>query len=84
MQIELKPNIAGILQAQVAAGDFQSVEDAVAAAVLGLSPDHDPSLDDLSWTKPYIDAGLASLARGEAIPHEQVWAELEARFSAKA
>lgn len=83
MQIELKPTIAGILQAQVAAGDFSSVEDAVAAAVLGLSPEHDRYLGDLSWTKPYIDAGLASLDRGEGIPHEQVWAEVEKQLRLK-
>jgi hypothetical protein len=80
MQIELKPTIAGIVQAQVAAGDFPSVEDAVAAAVLGLSADPDRSLSDLSWTKPYVDAGLASLERGEGVPHEQLWEQLDAQL----
>ena len=81
MHVELKPTIAAILLAQVAAGHFQSVEDAVSAAVLGIGPDHDGDLGDLSWAKPYVDEGLASLERGEGIPHEQVWAELNARFS---
>jgi hypothetical protein len=83
MLVELKPRIAAILQAQVAAGHFETIEDAVSAAVLGIGPDLDGDLGDLSWAKPYVDKGLASLARGEGIPHEQVWAELKARFAQK-
>lgn len=82
MHVELKPKIAAILQAQVAAGHFETIEDAVTAAVLGIGPDYDDT-GDLSWAKPYIDKGLASLARGETVPHEQVWAELKARFATK-
>ena len=83
MHVELKPGIAAILQAQVAAGHFKTIEDAVSAAVLGIGPDHDGDPGDLSWAKPYIDKGLASLERGEGIPHDQVWAELKARFAVK-
>jgi hypothetical protein len=83
MHVELKPKIAAILQAQVAAGHFDTIEDAVSAAVLGIGPDHDGDPGDLSWAKPYVDKGLASLARGEGVPHDQVWAELKARFAVK-
>ncbi len=64
----------------MADGHFDSVEDAVTAAVLGIGPDHDGDPGDLSWAKPYIDAGLSSLARGETVPHDQVWADLKVRF----
>ena len=83
MHVELKPKIAAILQAQVADGHFETIEDAVSAAVLGIGPDHDGDVGDLSWAKPYVDKGLASLARGEGVPHDQVWAELKARFAVK-
>ncbi len=80
MHVELKAKIAAILQAQVADGHFESVEDAVTAAVLGIGPDHDGDPGDLSWAKPHIDKGLASLARGEGVPHDQVWANIKVRF----
>ena len=80
MRVELKPKIAAILQTRVAAGYFESIEDAVTAAVLGIGPDHDGDAGDLAWAKPGVDKGLASLERGEGVPHAQVWAELKARF----
>jgi Arc/MetJ-type ribon-helix-helix transcriptional regulator len=66
------------LEAEVAAGRFASVEDAVRLAVAELMTPIDTS--DLSWAKPYIDEAYASLARGEGIPAEQVFAELDARL----
>lgn len=83
MHVELKPKIAAILQAQVAAGYFDTIEEAVSAAVLGIGPDHGGDLGDLSWAKPLIDKGLASLANGESMPHDQVWAEIKSRCAAK-
>ena len=83
MRVELKPLIVAILQAQVADGHFATIEEALTAAVLGIGPDDDVT-DDFTWAKPYIDKGLASLARGEDIPHDEVWADLEARFGSKA
>jgi hypothetical protein len=35
---------------------------------------------DLSWAKPYIDEARASLARGEGLPAEQVFAEIDERL----
>ena len=35
---------------------------------------------DLSWAKPHIDEAYASVARGEEIPAEQVFAEIDARL----
>ena len=35
---------------------------------------------DLSWAKPYIDEARASLARGEGIPADQVFVEIDARL----
>jgi len=82
MHVELKPKIAAILQAQVAAGHFETIEDAVTAAVLGIGPDLDGNVGDLSWAKPYIDKGLADLEAGRVIPAEAVHAELRRRFRA--
>ena len=65
------------LQALVAAGRFPTVEAAIGFAVDHFSP---PDLTDLSWAKPYIDEARASLERGEGIPAEQVFAEIDARL----
>ncbi len=80
MHVELKPKIAAILQAQVAAGHFDTIEDAVSAAVLGIGPDQNGDPGDLSWAKPYIDKGLADIEAGRVVPAETVHAELRRRF----
>jgi Arc/MetJ-type ribon-helix-helix transcriptional regulator len=66
------------LEAEVAAGRFVSVEEAVRLAVAELMLP--VGTTDLSWAKPYIDEAYASLARGEGIPAEQVFAEVDARL----
>jgi hypothetical protein len=34
-------------------------------------------LDDLSWAKPYLDEARASIARGESVPADEVFAETD-------
>ena len=52
------------LEAQVAAGHYDSVEQAVASIV---AEHMQLDTEDLSWAKPLVDEGLASLAQGEGI-----------------
>jgi hypothetical protein len=54
-----------------------SLEEAHRAAA-GLALPIDTS--DLSWAKPYLDEARASLARGEGIPADKVFAAIEARL----
>ena len=74
MTITLTPEQQKWLEAEVAAGHFASVEEAVQVAIAELMRP-----DDL-WAKPYIDVARASLARGEGIPAEQVFAEVDKRL----
>ena len=53
------------LEAQVAAGRFASLEEAVASAVARLQA-HD-TIDD-AWAKPLVDEALEALDRGEGTP----------------
>jgi len=78
MTITLTPKQQAWLEAEVAAGHFSSVEEAVQVAVAELMWPIDTS--DLSWAKPYIDEARASLARGEGVPAAQVFAEVDARL----
>lgn len=81
MNIRLKPDTEEWLKAQVAEGRFESVEEAVEALV---ADDRAQASDeDLSWAKPYIEEGLAALAKGDVIPAEQVHAELRAKFASR-
>ena len=80
MKVDLNPTIAALLEARVAAGHYASVEEAVTAAVLGIGEDQGEAFGDLSWIKPYLAAAKASLAQGEGIDDEAVWAEIEQRF----
>jgi Arc/MetJ-type ribon-helix-helix transcriptional regulator len=77
MTITLTPAQQKWLEAEVAAGRYASVEEAVRAAVDALMP---PELRDLSWTKPYLDEARASLARGEGVTLEEFNAQVEKRL----
>jgi Arc/MetJ-type ribon-helix-helix transcriptional regulator len=65
MNIPLQPAQEDWLKAQVAAGRFASLEDAVASAVAGLQAQD--AIDD-SWARPLIDEALEALDRGEGTP----------------
>lgn len=79
MQIQLTREHEDWLRAQVAAGRFPSLEDAIAEAIDSLRSED----DDLAWAKPLVAEGLAELDRGEAIPAEEVFARIEARLREK-
>lgn len=68
------------LEAEVAAGHFPSVEDAVRIAVADLKAMH---TGDLAWAKPYVDAARAAVARGETMSLEEHRARMVARRSAR-
>ncbi len=53
------------LEAQVAAGRFASVEEAIASAVARLQVEE--ATDD-AWAKPLIDEALEALDKGEGTP----------------
>jgi antitoxin ParD1/3/4 len=66
------------LEAQVASGQFASVDEAVAAAVADLMALHD---DDLAWAKPYVDEARASVARGDVMSGEEFFKRLDAKMA---
>jgi antitoxin ParD1/3/4 len=66
------------LEAQVASGQFASVDEAVAIAVADLMALHD---DDLAWAKPYVDEARAAVARGEVISGEEFFKRIGAKMA---
>ncbi len=77
MNLPLPPAQIAWLEAQVAAGRFASLEEALASAVAQLQAQDD--IDD-SWAKPLIDEALEELDRGEGTP----WRKGEALEKIKA
>jgi antitoxin ParD1/3/4 len=73
MQIHLTKDDEDWLRAQVAAGRFSSLDEALALAIDSLRAED----AELAWAKPLIDEGLAELDRGESIPAEEVFARIE-------
>ena len=67
------------LEAEVAAGRFSSVDDAVAAAVAELMS---IGGDDLAWAKPLVEQARASIARGDVISGEEFFARLSRKLDA--
>ena len=77
MNITLPPEQQKWLETEVAAGRFQSIDDAVAAAVAELMSIHD---DDLAWAKPYVEEARASVARGDVISGDEFFKRLETKL----
>ena len=81
MNVELKPRIAKLLEAQVASGRFTTVEAAIEALALNDAAScSDIDATDLGWARPYMAKGLEDRAAGRTFPAEDVHAELRARF----
>ena len=77
MNISLPSEQQKWLEAEVAAGRFDSIGDALAAAVAELmSADR----TDLAWAKPYVEQARASVARGDVISGEEFFKRLETRL----
>ena len=86
MTIHVKPHLEAVLQAQVTAGNFPSIDAALEAAILALDVstiDDVISDDDIEWIKPLIDEGLADAAAGRTHSSEEVWAHIEEQLKAK-
>jgi antitoxin ParD1/3/4 len=64
MNISLPKEQLEWLEAEVAAGHFSSIDEALTIAVAELKALQD---DDLAWAKPYVDEARAEVARDETI-----------------
>jgi len=82
MPITLTPDQEAWLQARVATGDFASVEEAARQLIDERILEREIEDDDLAWTKPLVDEGLAALERGEFISLEEHKARNAARLAA--
>jgi antitoxin ParD1/3/4 len=65
------------LESEVAAGRFESLDDALAAAVAELMS---IDADDLAWARPYVEEARASVARGAVIVGEEFFQRLDGRL----
>ncbi len=79
MRITLLPEQRRWLEAQVAAGHFPSVDEAMQAAIAEMMA---LAGQDFEWARPYIEEADASLARGEEIPGERFLERLDRRLDA--
>ena len=77
MDVSLPSDQKRWLEAEVAAGRFESIDDALAAAVAELMS---VDADDLAWAKPYVEQARASMARGAVISGEEFLRRLEGRL----
>lgn len=65
------------LEAQVKAGVYRSIDDALTYFV---AEHMDADLDDLDWAKPLVDEARASAERGETMTLEEYRAMMDERF----
>jgi antitoxin ParD1/3/4 len=67
------------LQARVASGEFASIEEAVQRVIAERMA---LEADDMAWAKPYVDEGMAALARGDVLTLEEHEARMEQMMKA--
>jgi antitoxin ParD1/3/4 len=79
MNVKLPPEQQKWLEAEVAAGSFSSVDEALAVAVADPMAIHK---DDLAWAKPYVEQARASVARGDILSGEEYFKRLNAKLQA--
>jgi antitoxin ParD1/3/4 len=77
MNITLPADQRKWLEAEVAAGRFESMDDALAAAVAELMS---IDADDLAWARPYVEEARASIARGAVMTGEEFFQRLASRL----
>jgi len=83
MTITLPPEQQKWLEAQVAAGRFESLEEALRAAITTAMIDQAHiEADDLAWAKPYVDAACDDIAKGNVMTLEEHRARMRARLDA--
>ncbi len=81
MTITLTPEQIAWIDAHVARGEFQSVEEAVRQLIDERIAERLIEDDDLSWAKPLVDQALAEIDRGEGISLEEHKARNAARLA---
>jgi antitoxin ParD1/3/4 len=65
------------LEAQVKAGAYESIDDALSQFV---AEHMELDLDDLDWAKPLVEEARASVERGETMTLEEYRAMMDQRF----
>ena len=80
--ISLTPEQQAWLSAHVAQGDFASVEEAARQLIDERIAERAAEAgDDLAWAKPYVDAALSAVARGDVLSREEHRARNAARVA---
>ncbi|CAN2535270.1 MAG TPA: hypothetical protein VIF40_00940 [Methylosinus sp.] len=83
MPITLTPEQEAWLDARVARGDFNSIEEAARRLIdERIAERMLEEGDDLAWAKPLVAEGLAALERGEIISLDELKARNAARLAA--
>jgi len=79
MSIDLTPEQQEWLNAHVARGDFPSVAEAVRQLIdERIAERMAEESDDLAWARPYVDAALADVARGNVLTRGEHEARMDA------
>ena len=71
MTIHVKPHLEAVLKAQVDAGNFENMEEALETAILALE-DAAGGDEDLAWMKPHLDEAEADFAAGRTLSQDEV------------
>jgi antitoxin ParD1/3/4 len=77
MNISLPKEQLDWLEAEVAAGHFSSIDEALSLAVAELKSLHE---NDLAWAKPYVDEAREQVVHGETVSGDEFFKWLDTRI----
>jgi antitoxin ParD1/3/4 len=77
MNISLPKEQLDWLEAEVAAGHFSSIDEALSLAVAELKSLHE---NDLAWAKPYVDEAREQVVQGETLSGDEFFKWLDTRI----
>jgi antitoxin ParD1/3/4 len=77
MNVTLPPEQRAWLEARVAEGHFDSIDEALSAAVADLMAIYG---NDLAWAKPFVEQARASVQRGDVMSGEEYFTRLDSKI----
>ena len=80
MEFKIPPAFQRAIEERVESGQYESVEDVLAACVELLEREEREYDEKRAWLENALDVGIAEIERGEGVDGEQSFAEALARY----
>jgi antitoxin ParD1/3/4 len=81
MNVSLTPELEELVQKKIGSGQYHSASEVIRDALRLMEERDQAEAAHKAWIRDAIDAGLASLARGEGVDGETFMAQMDAELA---